>query len=256
MQVRLLKEGYKKDEKLYSAFIDGSVTNNDDFFSDEIIEIEVAPDFPIYMAKGSEEEKKVDYMAAFETISKTYIKLDRDIHFNENFWHSLLVSEKRDYLLEKYPQIKESYNEFCKIVIKDFDWENYIYKCILAVEYIGDSVELYYEKETYYDLIIENLDLFNYIIKYAIFRNGQFMLKILTVIKQLEVSEILKAKIKDRADLGKDERYGRRVIFELNKSYPVLMSPILDVEDLKAEFIKALSLYYDISLLNPKVQTV
>ena len=56
----------------------------------------------------------------------------------------------------------------------------------------------------------------------------------------------MKEKIKDRPDLGKDERVGRRVIFELNKKYPVVMSPLLDIESLKKEVLQALS-YYDVS---------
>ena len=220
------------------------------FFSEEIVEIEDVPDFPIYMGKGSESQKKADFLAAFQVIANTYIQLDRDIHLSERFWHSLLVTKKRDYIIEHYPQTLESYREFCNIVIKGFDWENYIYKCILAVEYIEDATELIYKKEKYYELIVDNLDVFNYIIKYSIFRNGQFLVKILTVIYELNISHILKAKITDRPDLGKDERYGRRAIFELNKSYPVLMSPLLDVETLKVEFVKALSNYYDLSKIN------
>lgn len=42
-----------------------------------------------------------------------------------------------------------------------------------------------------------------------------------------------------------DERFGRRVIFELNKAYPVVMSPMLDKEDLKEYFLKYLGYYYD-----------
>lgn len=246
MKIRLLKEGYKKDELFYTAFKNGEVTD-DLFFSEEIIEIEEAPDFPIYMGKGSEIQKKDDFLVAFQAIANSYVKLDRDIHFNERFWHSLLITKKRDYIIEKYPQVLESYREFCNIVIKSFDWENYIYKCILAVEYIEDATELVLSKEQYYELIVDNLDIYNYIIKYSIFRNGDFLVKILTVIHNLGISELLKGKITDRPDLGKDERYGRRVIFELNKSYPVLMSPLLDIEALQEEFIKALGNYYDVS---------
>lgn len=34
----------------------------------------------------------------------------------------------------------------------------------------------------------------------------------------------MKAKIKDRPNLGKDERVERRGVFEFNKSYPVVLS--------------------------------
>ena len=124
---------------------------------------------------------------------------------------------------------------------------NYIYKCVLATEYIEDLIEDPEQKKRYYQLVLENLDIYNYMIKYAIFRNGDFLIKILTIIDDLQISTILKEKIKDRPDLGKDERYGRRVIFELNKKYPVVMSPLLDIETLKQEVILALSYYYDVS---------
>ena len=66
---------------------------------------------------------------------------------------------------------------------------------------------------------------------------------ILTIIHELDISSIMKSKIKERPDLGKDERYGRRVIFEMNKSYPIMMAPLMDIETLKEECIKALALY-------------
>lgn len=247
MKIKLLKEGYKKDELLYTAFRNGTV--DDQFFTEETVEIAEAPDFPIYIGKGSEAQKKADFLEAFKVIAESYVNDDRDIHFNERFWHSLLISEKRDYIVEKYPQVLDSYREFTNIVIKGFDWENYIYKCILAVEYIEDATELYLSKEQYYELIVDNLDIFNYIIKYSIFRNGEFLVKILTVIHNLGIGDVLKAKIQDRPDLGKDERYGRRVIFELNKAYPVVMSPLLEVKDLQEEFVKALGEYYDIEAI-------
>lgn len=241
MMIKLLKEGYKKDESLFEAFAKGEV--DETFFTDELIEIPAAPDFPIYMGKGSEVEKKADFLEAFKVITEHYVNIDRDIHMNERFWHSLLISEKREYIKDNYKQALESYSDFKNIVIKTLDWENYIYKCVLAVEYIEDATELYLPKEQYYELIIDNLDIFNYIIKYSIFRNGDFLVKVLTVIHNLGISEILKAKIRDRPDLGKDERYGRRVIFEMNKAYPVVMSPLLTVEELQAEFVKALEEY-------------
>lgn len=84
------------------------------------------------MEKGFEVQKTADFLEVFKVIAKSYVNVDRDIHFNERFWHSLLVGEKRDYIFEKYPQVLDSYREFSNIVIRGFDWENYIYKCILA----------------------------------------------------------------------------------------------------------------------------
>ena len=94
------------------------------------------------------------------------------------------------------------------------------------------------------------MDMFNYIIKYEIFRNGHFLINIIDIIEETGLSKVLKAKIKDRPDLGNDERYGRRVIFELNKAYPIVMSPMLDKEKLKEYFVKYLGDYCKGELVN------
>ena len=247
MRIKLLKEDYKKDEQLFQAFVDGRILSDETFFSGETIEIPEAPDFPIYMGRGSEAEKKADFLRAFEVMRTSYAKLDREISFDERFWHSLLVTEKRAYILKNYPDAITSLSKFYNIVLKTFDWESYIYKCLIAVEYIEESLDLVLSKEQYYELIVDNLDVYNYIIKYAIFRNDSFLIKILTVIHELDISLVMKRKIKDRADLGKDQRYGRRVIFEMNKSYPIMMAPLMDIETLKKECVKALA-YYDVEV--------
>ena len=163
---------------------------------------------------------------------------------SERFWHSWLCLYKRKYLLNIYPQIKEDYGAFKNIVIKKFDWENYIYKAILIAQYVEENAQP--EKyEYYYRLILQSMDMFNYIIKYEIFRNGKFLINIMDIIEETGLSSILKAKIKNRPDLGKDERYGRRVIFELNKAYPIVMSPMLDKDMLKEYFLKYLGYYYE-----------
>ena len=207
-----------------------------------------------FMAHRNEEERRALFLEAFEVLSNSYLKTSRDVHFDETFWHTLLTVKKRDYLLNRYPQIKEDISQFNNIVLKPFDWESYIYKCVLGVEYINDATNDNPElRMRYYNLLIDNLDLYNYIIKYEIFRNDRFLVNILDIIDELDLSKILKAKIVGRDNLGKDERVGRRVIFEFNKSYPVIMSPMMEKEDLKGEFIKHLSKYYDISSLKLEV---
>ena len=70
-----------------------------------------------------------------------YINTDRDLHLEEIFWHSLLGTKKRDFILDHYPVVKTGIKHFENIVIKPFDWENYIYKCVLATEYIEDLID-------------------------------------------------------------------------------------------------------------------
>lgn len=243
MEIRLLKKGYKNNEQFYKDFLEDKILTKDEYFSGEVVYINEAPDFPIYMGVGYEKKREELFLQAFDVISKYYLNTDRDIHFDEVFWHSLLCGYKRDYLLKEYPEIVESQNKFNSIIIKKFDWENYIYKCILGAQYINDNVDNEEEKNRYYSLIIENLDLYNYIIKYEIFRNDKFMLNILDIIDRNNLSKDLKAKIKSRNDLGKDERVGRRVIFEFNKSYPIVLAPMLEVDELEKVFLKYFNEY-------------
>ena len=244
MEIRLLKKGYKNNEEFYNDFLEDKIKEKDEYFSGEVVHIDNAPDFPIYMGVGYDKCREELFMKALDVISKNYINTDRDIHFNELFWHSLLCVYKRDFILEEYPQVKDSMSKFKNIVIKKFDWENYIYKSILAAQYVTDNTSNEEERKKYFNIIINNLDLYNYIIKYEIFRNDKFLINILDIINDNDLSKILKAKIKDRDDLGKDERVGRRVIYEFNKSYPVIMSPMMEKEELEELFFKYLGYYY------------
>lgn len=255
MEVRLLEKDYKKSESLYHDFLNGTLQDKEDYFSGETAYIKEIPDFPIYMGKGSEEDKRQAFLEAFRVVSQSYLDTRREHLLDERFWHSLLVAEKQNYILTKYPEVANGENTFRNIVLKKFDWENYIYKIILGAQYINDNIEREEERERYYELIIENLDLYNYMIKYEIFRNENFLLNILSIIDELQLSKVLKAKIKGREDLGDDERVGRRVIFEFNKSYPIIMSPVLDKEELKKLFLEYLGEYYDISLLSIEDQS-
>ena len=248
MEIKLLKKDFLKKEEFYKDFLDDKIMERDEYFSDEVVHINNVPDFPIYMGKGSEEEKAKLFMEAFEIMSNFYLNTDRDIHMNERFWYTLLCVHKRDFVLKMYPKVGESIKDFHNIVVKKFDWENYIYKCILAAQYVKDNTDSDDDKKKYYSLIIENLDVFNYMIKYEVFRNDKFIINVLDIINDNNLSSILKAKIKDRPDLGKDERYGRRVLFEFNKAYPIVMSPMLDKEELEALFMEYLGYYYDLSV--------
>lgn len=64
--------------------------------------------------------------------------------------------------------------------------------------------------EKYYDLIVDNLDVFNYMIKHEFFRYDKFIINVRYILND-DFAKALKAKIKYRPDLVKDERYGRRI---------------------------------------------
>ena len=156
--------------------------------------------------------------------------------------HLVSLTNFRDLIVSNFPSVCQNRNTFRNIVLKAFDWENYIYKSLLAVEYISDQVDIN-EQKKYSEQIINNLDFFNYLIKYSVFRNDKFIVAILRIVKKFNMTNILKAQIKDRPDLGKDERYGRRVIFEFNKDYPVVLAPIMTEENLEEQFFKYLRKY-------------
>lgn len=253
MEIRLLNKDCLKKEEFYKDFLEDKIVENNEYFSGEVVYIKEAPDFPIYMGKASEEEKVELFKQAFEVMANCYLDTDRDIHMNEMFWYSLLCVYKRDFLLREYPQIGESMKDFQNIVVKKFDWENYIYKCVLGAQYVKDNTDCDEDRNRYYDLIVENLDVYNYIIKYEIFRNDKFLINVMDIIDDRGLAKVLKAKIKGRSDLGKDERYGRRVLFEFNKAYPIVMSPMLGKDELEELFMEYLGYYYDLSKLGSLV---
>ncbi|MDM8214322.1 DUF6339 family protein [Enterococcus hirae] len=242
MEINFLKNEYDKDtEKLYQDFKSGQVNINSDYVTDTTVYLTDVPNFPIYLPNnyGTEENFKV----AIKTLKKYYISTDRDVHMNGRFWHSLLTIYKRDYIVEKYPEVLESKGKFENIVLKKFDWENYIYKCVLAAEYISDSDFSEKEENEFISTVVNNLDVYNYIIKYKLFRNRQFVVNFLTMIQENDLSNIMKKRIKNHHELGGDERYGRRVVFELNKSYPVLMAPFMDKNELLNKSLEILQQY-------------
>lgn len=245
MEIKLLTEGYKKDELFFREFCENRLWQGN-YISEETVEAPEMPDFPIYFGKMKGEEKKSAFLQLLQMIEENVLLMDRDIYMDERFWHSYICLYKYDFLVETYPQVLQDVHTFRNIVTKSFDWENYIYKAVLAAQYVTDQVKSgdSAQRIRYYSLILENMDLYNYIIKYEIFRNSNFLIHILDIIDETGLGKVLKAKIKDRPDMGKDERYGRRVIFEFNKSYPIVLAPMLNKEQLKEFFLTYLSYYY------------
>lgn len=251
MKIKMLKKGYRNNKALYMDFIEDRIDYNNDYFDEEILDINIeSPDFPIYMGLHCDnKEKNNDFLEAFEKVSKYYIDINRDIHLDGLFWHSFLVSQKRDYIISKYPKIVEDQKIFNSIVFKKFDWENYIYKIIIGASYIKENVEVEDEQVRYFKLIIDNLDIYNYMLKYPIFRNGNFLLNILDIINDNDLSSKLKAKLepKDRSSNNKkkDLRLGRMILFELNKAYPSILVQTLSKDELETIVIRYLNIVKD-----------
>ena len=73
MEIRLLQKGYKNNEQFYQDFLNDKINSNEEYFTNDIVTIAEAPDFPIYMGRGSEEEKRQAFSKAFEVIASSYI---------------------------------------------------------------------------------------------------------------------------------------------------------------------------------------
>lgn len=243
MRINLLKNGYLDNKKngenevtlrIYKDFLNDNISIENEYFSDDYIIIDSAPNFPIYMAPRIKGDIAAMYTEAVVTLMNNYISLDRSIHLNGNFWHSLLLLKKRDYILERYSDYLTDYNDFKNIVLKKLDWENYIYKCVLIAEYLKDSEILrsMNDVEPFVYLIFENRDLLNYFMKTRLFRNSDFFIKFFMIIYQEKLTEIMKAGLPYEQAKGKDLRYGRLVISELNHSYPVINPHALSIEEL------------------------
>lgn len=245
MRIRLLVANYFNNEEMkqqiYQDFLNNDININKYYFSEDendIIELDNQFDLPIYLNRASKEE----FIRAITILRENMVKTERSVHLSGRFWHSYILLTMRDYVVEKYPQVKEGYDEFRKVVLKYFDWENYIYKCMIAAEYIENSaVETEEEKLYLSEIIVENLDLYNYLIKYTIFRNKQFILNLLRIIDEEGVSEEIKKKVQNEA--GKDLRLSRMIVYEMNKRYPNIMYPLLSKDELKEEFYEMKKIY-------------
>ena len=245
MQIKLLTEEACVAEKLYAPFIDNRLNprHAPNLFSEKEVYLGEVDPFPFYLGRGSETERSNMFRKAIDIFERDYSQLEREYKMDKRFWYSLYLTHFRNYSLNKYPQISEDIKDFKNVLLKKFDWENYIYKIVLITEYVSLTYDDFEEKEFYYDLILRNLDIFNYLIKYSIFRNRVFIMNVFKIIAENDLTESLKSDIEFYKKEGRDERFGRRVVFELNRRYPVLLSPMMSYKKLENVFLDILNKY-------------
>jgi len=249
MKIRKINPEKLNSHKIFDYYKSNNEKIESSIFLDEYYEVENAPFFPIYLAERDENIRKDKFLLAFEIMRDSYLELGLDLILDKYFWYSLFLTELKEKIKEEYPKSLETEKNFRNIVFKKFDWESYVYKIVLGSKYILEEVENLSEHEKYFELIVKNLDIYNYILKSEIFRNGSFLKKVLDVIDKKKCSEIIKSKVKDEVkkrfniDLKNDERVGRRVISEFSKSYPVVFVHALEYNEFEEYFIKYLNMY-------------
>jgi hypothetical protein len=236
MKIRLLKDEYIKSEMFFRDFADSKCCEEKNMTSVYVELNEIQP-FPIYHNYKQEIKITQKMIEAFRVFKATYSNLEQDVLMNHTFWISLFACHYRDYLLNEYPSITSKESNFKQILLKSFDWENYIYKTMLLTQYLIDSAEPN-KQEQYVRLFSENLDIFNYCLKYRLFRNDKFMVKFFDILDKNNLSKIMKKKLGGEFWSGRDERYGRRVILEMNKRYPVSMIHLYSEDDMEFEVLK------------------
>lgn len=242
MKVNLLNEGYKKSTEFYHSFLNDSI-EADGFLSDDSILVPYIEPFPIHFGNYKEKDDPSTFFDLIIFFKKHFIHLNMDIYMNELFLHSLITTKMREYILEKYPKIKNKQSIFEIVVTRNLNWENYLYKAAIIAKYVNDNIDQS-EQLNYINLILDNLDVFNHIIKSKIFRNNDFFIKFFNVIKKNNLSSILNAQIKNKENPEDDLRVGRMILIEFSNAYPVLLSPLLPQDEFELYFKKFLNYYY------------
>jgi hypothetical protein len=243
MKIRKLNPEIIRKPEIFEYYI-GNYDDVENIFLDEYYDVELSPEnlfFPIYVPPA----KKEQYFQALTTMRDNYLKLGRDILLDANFWYSLFLNKLKDQLKKEYPSTLESEKDFRNIILKPFNWENYVYKFIFGAEYIQEMIPDVEEQNKYFNLLADNVDVYNYILKSKIFKNSEFLIKFLKTILKTNSSDILKKKI-DLSN-GKDERMGRKIIYEFAKNYPTVFVHALDENEFEDYFKKCLNYYSELA---------
>lgn len=243
MEIRKLKN--LDNKSLLDYFKNTNRDDKDNFFDGEQYLIKDFQFFDPYIGSLSNDEssQKISYL--FSNVSRLIETNDIPMSYLEDpmFWKSVFITEYRDELLSIYPKLNKEETVFNNVIGKRWGWENYIFKAIIVHKFTPTALNYFKTREEFYRVVSENLDVFNYLIKGPIFRNGDFITKILKIITDKDLSKLSKKKIINRPDLGLDERFGRRAIYEMNKKYPILLVHKFDINQLSDLYIKSINKY-------------
>lgn len=236
-KVNLLKYPIVNEIDFYNSFLLGKL-REDGYFTNEFIDVPDVGEFITYSG-NDRKNRGLILKNLIKVMMNNFIDLPQNIYMSKNFWMSYLVTELRMSLFRNHPQIKNKFQTFKLIVLRDLDWENYIYKAAVYGVVLKDNLSDIRLLDDYIDTITENMDFFNYILKYTTLNNDNFifnMIKFLHKNKNINISAYLKKKVfKD-----KDERFGRLVLAEINRTYPSILFPMLDYQTFEEKLTKVL----------------
>ena len=233
MQIRKVNKSYFKSKELRDHFVSGTLMNFDDcllndYYDTGTFEIEY---FNPYAGNTKSPNNDQIWNNLIASVGEIMEGIPANLYEDGNFWFSLFLTRFQLELMNDYPQLKKSSDQLKNILLKDFNWENYIYKAVVIVKLKHVAIERFGNTDVV-DLILDDLDLFNYLIKSPLFRNLDFILNIFELTRRDAFPVRLKSQIKSEKYKQKDKRFGRRIVYELNKTYPVLFVQKFEMEEL------------------------
>lgn len=252
-EIYLLKDPIVNELDFYNSFLRNTL-KEDNFFTDTKVEVPDLDEFITYSGNANKNSSKI-LGDLIKIMLYNFIDLKQDIYMSQNFWMSYLVSKLRMSLFRNHPTISENFNTFRLIVLRKFDWENYLYKATIFANVLNDKLQDKDLLDDYIDVILNNMDLFNYILKLSSLRNDNLIYNMITLLyenKDSKLSSFLKYRSKDTIDV--DASPARLVLLEFNTTYPAILFPMLNYDDFKAIFFKYLNHNEKIDLLKKQYE--
>jgi len=245
MQIRKIDKRYFESKELRDHFVNGTLLNNHEFLLDEYYDtgnFEVHY-FNPYAGNTKSPNNDQIWENLISSVSEIMENVPASLYEDESFWFSLFLTRFQIELLDDYPQLRQSSEPLKNILLKKFNWENYIYKAVLIVKLKDAAIRRFGSAEVV-DLILDDLDLFNYLIKSPLFRNLDFILNIFELTRRNTFPVRLKSQIKSEKYKQKDKRFGRRIVYELNKVYPVLFVQKFELDELGIKMNEIIGQYH------------
>jgi hypothetical protein len=245
MQIRKVDKRYFDSKELRDHFVNGTLHEHHEFFLDEFYDI---GDFDIRYFNpyaGNVKSPHIDIIwdHLIAAVSEIMEGIPASLYEDGNFWFSLFLTRFQIELLDDYPQLKKTSEPLKNILLKRFNWENYIYKAVVIVK-LKDVAMRRFGNTDVINVILDDLDLFNYLIKSPLFRNLDFIVSVFELNRQNAFPVRLKSQIKSEKYKQKDKRFGRRIVYELNKVYPVLFVQKFELDELGIKMNEIIGQYH------------